>query len=325
VIDKESAMQTKTGFWKTGCLYPVTPLKVSGSEELYLNRAALCRMCPLLEVLLSKGLMITASPDWRAVCIYSENRWEELRPQIEALPNGNPEARRIQRILLGNAAPVDEDEALMVPGTLVSHGKLSHFSDSPLWLTVFNGDSAELWSEHQLLDLCTSSQLVKSPFIGFLRGEFTDHRGRWIEDILALDDFWLEHTHDYIQWLFPIDTPSRANPQAPVLTEMDREWFRRDVFLRVQHRQVLDRMLSFFGLARTGHDIEPLDNLNPNQHIWLKRGGHNHLRITRIIRSLYLCHQQELARAVQQAFIEIGKEYGYVQPQTLAFWRAATD
>jgi len=73
-----------------------------------------------------------------------------------------------------------------------------------------------------------------------------------------------------------------------------------------------------------GDIIEPLDNLHPYRHIWLRRGGHDHLRITRMIRSLHLCHQPELARAVQQAFIEIGQEHGYVQPEAIAFWRPAT-
>lgn len=40
--------------------------------------------------------------------------------------------------------------------------------------------------------------------IAFHRGEGIDHKGRYLSEIWALSPFWLEHTHDYIQWLFPI-------------------------------------------------------------------------------------------------------------------------
>ena len=316
-------MENRTSLWKTGCFYPVTALRDGHSGDLYLNREQLSRLSPELKALVSGDLTITLSPDWRALKIYSEHRWETLLEGLRGLPNLNPEARRIQRLMLANAAFVGETAPLTIEDAITQYAGLANDYGSPLWLIVFDKDNAELWAEHELAGLALESQWEKGPLVAFLRGHQLDHQGRFLDDILALDDFWLEHTHDYIQWLFPIDTPSRANLQAPVLTEADREWFRRDPYLRFQHRRALDRMLSFCGLARTGIAITPLDNLHPNQHIWLKRGGHNHLRITRMIRSLYLCHQSELAREVQQAFINIGQEYGYVQPETIAFWQAA--
>ncbi|MCY9873021.1 opioid growth factor receptor-related protein, partial [Vibrio barjaei] len=44
----------------------------------------------------------------------------------------------------------------------------------------------------------------------------TDHQNRTINDIWDLNHFWLEHCHDYIQWLFPIDRSSRFNKFAPI-------------------------------------------------------------------------------------------------------------
>lgn len=41
--------------------------------------------------------------------------------------------------------------------------------------------------------------------INFYGGEGRDHKGRHLEDIWALSSFWLEHTHEYIQWL--LSTP----------------------------------------------------------------------------------------------------------------------
>lgn len=67
-------------------------------------------------------------------------------------------------------------------------------------------------------------------------------------------------------------------------------------------------MLAFFGLERsaagTAPSITATQALDPLRHIWLKRSGQNHLRISRMIRSLYLCHQPALAQAFQSAVIK---------------------
>lgn len=162
-----------------------------------------------------------------------------------------------------------------------------------------------------------------TPLIAFYRGEAGDHKGRTLEDIWALSPFWLEHTHDYVQWLFPIPEAGRFNGFAPLLSEADRAAFAADEALRANQRRSLDVMLAFFGLTRQALVIEPLPELNMREHIWLKRGGHNHLRISRIIRSLHLCQQPELAAAFQQAVIEIGTTQGVMSEQSIAYWRAA--
>lgn len=78
-----------------------------------------------------------------------------------------------------------------------------------------------------------------------------------------------------------------------------------------QHQQrSLEVMLNFFGLTWDENGIAAQPTLAIPTHIWLKAGGHNHLRITRIIRSLALCYQPGLARDFQQAVIEIGTQQG---------------
>lgn len=162
-----------------------------------------------------------------------------------------------------------------------------------------------------------------TPLIAFYRGEAGDHKGRTLEDIWALSPFWLEHTHDYVQWLFPIPEAGHFNGFAPLLGEADRTAFAQDEALRANQRRSLDVMLTFFGLTRRALVIEALPELNMREHIWLKRGGHNHLRISRIIRSLHLCQPPELAAAFQQAMIEIGTTQGVVSEQSIGYWRAA--
>lgn len=161
--------------------------------------------------------------------------------------------------------------------------------------------------------------------IGFYTSQLTDHKGRYIEDIWTLSPFWLEHTHDYIQWLFPIPEAGRFNEFAPLLGETERGAFASSETLRTNQRHSLDVMLTFFGLIRCEDVIKPLAELNLHNHIWLKRDGHNHLRISRIIRSLHLCHQPVLAAAFQQAVIELGTTHGVVSEHSKEYWRAATD
>lgn len=159
--------------------------------------------------------------------------------------------------------------------------------------------------------------------LAFYRGTAPDHQGRTIDDIWQLDAFWLEHTHDYIQWLFPISEASRFNTFAPLLTDGVSDAFAEDAALRERQRHSLDVMLGFYGLTRDAQAVTALPALSIATHIWLKAGGHNHLRITRIIRSLALCHQPELARAFQQAVIDNGRQHGVVSQTSINYWQQA--
>ncbi|TKJ09244.1 hypothetical protein E8Q34_17915 [Halomonas sp. 15WGF] len=54
-----------------------------------------------------------------------------------------------------------------------------------------------------------------------------------------------EHTHDYIQWLFPIPEASRFNSFAPLLTPAVQAAFANDERLRHHQQRSLDVMLNF--------------------------------------------------------------------------------
>jgi hypothetical protein len=159
--------------------------------------------------------------------------------------------------------------------------------------------------------------------IAFYHGKGHDHKGRQLDNIWSLSPFWLEHTHNYIQWLFPIPEAGRFNAFAPLLTPNVQAAFASDACLRQNQQRSLDVMLDFFGLAREGNVISAQPTLSIQTHIWLKAGGHNHLRITRIIRSLALCHQPKLARAFQQAVMDIGTQQGVVSKTSWRYWRDA--
>ena len=82
-----------------------------------------------------------------------------------------------------------------------------------------------------------------------------DRSGRTLGEILAWDDERLEAVHDYIQWVFPTRQPSGVNPFAPLVTDGTVRAFAGDAALRDRLRQAFDRMLIFYGLARSGERV----------------------------------------------------------------------
>ncbi|KFA99531.1 opioid growth factor receptor-related protein [Vibrio sp. ER1A] len=162
-----------------------------------------------------------------------------------------------------------------------------------------------------------------STLIQFQLGMTTDSQGRLIQEIWALDDFWLEYDHKYIQWLFPIDTQTKFNRHAPILTLEDRTTFAQNDKLKAAHLTSLELMLGFFGMKMVDGHIVATEELSIKDHIWLKHGGHNHLRISRIIRSLALCGQFSLSQTFQLAMIETAVNFGEVGKDTLRYWLEA--
>lgn len=164
-----------------------------------------------------------------------------------------------------------------------------------------------------------------SAIVRFHKGEGPDHRGRTLDAILAWDDGRLEAVHDYIQWLFPLDEPSRFNAAAPLLTPADRAAFRQPA-LAASLRRALERMLAFYGLAlqpTAPPRLTRSDGWQDRSAEWLHPGNHNLLRLTRIIRSLALLGQPDLARAL---YAGLRKECeGRVTAVTLEYWKEATD
>lgn len=89
-------------------------------------------------------LVVTAHTEERCLLVYPEPQWQEILPQIQALPSLNKAARRIQRLFIGYACPLELDGngRILVPPTLRSYASL----DKKLML-VGLGNKLELWSE----------------------------------------------------------------------------------------------------------------------------------------------------------------------------------
>ncbi|KAK3058793.1 hypothetical protein LTR09_000358 [Extremus antarcticus] len=184
-----------------------------------------------------------------------------------------------------------------------------------------------------------------------------DAQGRTFNDLLRFNNQELEYNHDYIQILFPLPESSPINPGAPVITPEVRQAFIKHPALRERLVLALERMLQFYGFGlnpsysrlelatmTTAPDHGPGETAARGDRIddpsaligrganfkrratasWLKRGDHNHLRLTRIIRCLRVLGLEVLARALFEQLLESDEER-VVSQRSRMFWARAAE
>jgi len=134
--------------------------------------------------------------------------------------------------------------------------------------------------------------------LSFYYGSHPDHKGRMLAEIVQQDDFWLEQTHDFIQWLFPLSDISRASSHAPIVDSATIKAFHTDELLQKHMRLCLVRMLKFFGLRFNGKTLEKGTSWTERKGDWFTVHSHNSLRITRILKSMSLLGLKQDAIAV---------------------------
>ena len=169
-----------------------------------------------------------------------------------------------------------------------------------------------------------------------------DGEGRTLPEILAFSDRELEYHHDFIQYLFPLPERSPINPQAPVINQATREAFLQRPELRKSLFSAWVRIARFYGFdvevkdagsnfenesggspARVGVSLHPHPKkFSTNSPLWRTRFSHNHLRITRIIRSLRVLGLTSLARGFHRALLANDAE-GKISARTKMFWERA--
>ncbi len=150
--------------------------------------------------------------------------------------------------------------------------------------------------------------MAAGPVVAFLEGEGTDARGRTLFDVLGFDDAALERTHDFIQWLFPLPEPSQAVPDAPAPSADEMQAIHDSILAQCALAAATDRMERFYRATRD----------------WLRPHDHNHLRITRIIRSLRLLRGDAEAEAFKAAILSIVEATGApVSARSRGYWQTA--
>ena len=144
--------------------------------------------------------------------------------------------------------------------------------------------------------------------VGFLEGKTPDHRGRTLSMVLAFSDERAEQTHDYVQWLFPLDEPSESVQGAPVLSDLDIDEIKKSPAAQAN---LIQASVWFFHF------------LNRN-HGWIAKYDHNQLRITRAIRSLrLLVGDIEADNFRQSIFDYLGEDVDLIGEKAKSFWKSA--
>lgn len=89
-------------------------------------------------------VVITIDMDERCLLLYPLPVWEEIQARLEALPNVNREARRIQRLLIGHAtdAELDGSGRVLVPPMLRDYASLAK-----KLVLIGQGRKLEIWAE----------------------------------------------------------------------------------------------------------------------------------------------------------------------------------
>lgn len=173
----------------------------------------------------------------------------------------------------------------------------------------------------------TSATVAATPqqLIDFYQGTAPNNNGVTLDQILNWDDGQLESVHNYIQWLFPLTTPSGPNPTAPVLDPQTIRLFCNNRLLTEQVKRSFHRMLAFYGLHERAGTFSRAPNFASRAAIWLTPNNHNFLRITRILHSLKLLGLPQHSQAFLQIMSDIAAHEGagIVTAGNLRFWQNA--
>ena len=141
----------------------------------------------------------------------------------------------------------------------------------------------------------------------FLSGG-VDHAGRTHAFICDQSDDWIESTHDFIQWLFPIEDERNRGASIPDLTDEEVEMIKESEKAQKSMLLSASRMRRFW---------------SKNQH-WVTEHDHNHLRITRCIKSLRLLVGDEEAQKMKVWLSSVlGPNAKLISKSSLKHWKEA--
>ena len=156
-----------------------------------------------------------------------------------------------------------------------------------------------------------------------------DNRGRTLNSILDWSDQDLEAVHNYIQTLFPLPEKSEY-ASAPIIDKATFEAFRSRPELQARLRDAFVRMLRFYGFVLTDRmgQLEVLQEKNFSSAFkgWAGDFNHNHLRLTRIIRSLRILGLEEEGQALFAGLTDVYEQYpGRIGPKSMMYWKRAAE
>ena len=89
-------------------------------------------------------IVLTIDTEEKCLLLYPLTAWEEIESKLAELPSFNPQARRIQRLLIGHATEVELDShgRILLPPLLREYAGLSKHA-----MLVGQGKKFELWDD----------------------------------------------------------------------------------------------------------------------------------------------------------------------------------
>jgi MraZ protein len=92
------------------------------------------------------GVVVTIDPVSRCLLLYPLSEWELIQQKLDKLPSFQPQARRLQRLLVGHATDLDVDKA----GRILLPAPLREFARLDKKLTILGqGKKLEIWSQEE--------------------------------------------------------------------------------------------------------------------------------------------------------------------------------
>ena len=151
---------------------------------------------------------------------------------------------------------------------------------------------------------------MASQIIKFLRDEARDYEGRTLFQLQMLPDYKINQSLGVIQWMFPIDIPSKRFVSAPVLTAEDIAIMKTDITVKESIQTNLTRMIWYY----------------EKDDYWITQKNHHFLNITRILRCLWLtCLTHDyvcLQRVLDEIFVDYTEIVG---EETFFYWKNANN
>lgn len=161
-----------------------------------------------------------------------------------------------------------------------------------------------------------------SSSLNFYNGDVYFNRSAYrLSEILEWDDEKLEHTHDYIQWIFPLKVPSQYNDNAPLLSESDMKYFQNSHYLQEKVIETFKLMLTFYGFEIKQNEICKSDAFKTKSLNWLTPRNHNFLRISRILQSLVLLGHSNYAKMFFEALEDVNAEHSDIICGSFVYWK----
>ena len=142
--------------------------------------------------------------------------------------------------------------------------------------------------------------------VEFLEGTGIDNHGRRLDQLLTESDEYWERTHDFIQWLFPLDEESRSVRGSPVLAEEHILAICGSESARNNIQRSVTRYKDF--LAGTTN--------------WRSGYDHNHLRISRVTKCLRLLVDDQAADSFKYWVAgQLGDQNDSIHAESRRHWR----